>query len=279
MELLNPKTMLDANTNKPTLIQNEPRDESVESKWEHLQYYEEQRWNMDHHPQSPGTDQQLGQQQQQQQVDSSYSSLASSSNSSTTSSQESNWRDGSNASTARKSTKEKFIQMKKEGWRKIKNKFSSQFLPSVNSSGSPSAANNSGLFKHHHHHHPSSTSQSHSVSYHDFNTAVSTIPDGEGRGGGAVSMQPQPPTENNSSGNSIPSKIRSSKSMQNLEAITRDSYYNIRDATSNLKHKYHSRVELRQAKPKSEYEEFMDEDSDMDEEEIRKQTLEMVGLY
>ena len=67
--------------------------------------------------------------------------------------------------------------------------------------------------------------------------------------------------------------------MQNLEAITRDSYYNIRDATTNLKQKYHSRVELRQAKPKSEYQEFWDEDSDMDEEEIRRQTLEMVGLY
>lgn len=58
--------------------------------------------------------------------------------------------------------------------------------------------------------------------------------------------------------------------MQNLEALTRDSYYNLRDATSHLRQRYHSRAELRQAKPKADYQEFWDEDSDMDEEEIRE---------
>ena len=74
-------------------------------------------------------------------------------------------------------------------------------------------------------------------------------------------------------------RIKASKSMQNLDRITRDSYYNLRDVTSNMKQKYHSRAELRQSKPKSEYREFWDEDEDMDEEEIRKKALMMVGLW
>ena len=34
--------------------------------------------------------------------------------------------------------------------------------------------------------------------------------------------------------------------MQNLEQITRDSLYNLKDISSNLKQKYNSRMELRQ---------------------------------
>lgn len=42
------------------------------------------------------------------------------------------------------------------------------------------------------------------------------------------------------------SKLRASKSMQNLEQITRDSFYNLKDISSNLRQKYNSRMELRQ---------------------------------
>ena len=42
------------------------------------------------------------------------------------------------------------------------------------------------------------------------------------------------------------SKLRASKSMQNLEQITRDSFYNLKDLSSNLRQKYNSRMELRQ---------------------------------
>ena len=54
-------------------------------------------------------------------------------------------------------------------------------------------------------------------------------------------------------------RIRASKSMQNLEAITRDSYYGLREMKTSLKEKYNSRQELRQGRPKSHYYEFWDE--------------------
>jgi len=41
------------------------------------------------------------------------------------------------------------------------------------------------------------------------------------------------------------SKLRASKSMQNLEQLTRDSLYNLKDISNNIKQKYNSRMELR----------------------------------
>lgn len=67
--------------------------------------------------------------------------------------------------------------------------------------------------------------------------------------------------------------------MQNLDKITRDSYCNLRDATSNLKQKYHSRLELRRSRPKIDYNEFIDDDADDYVEELRKRNMAMVGLW
>ena len=89
-------------------------------------------------------------------------------------------------------------------------------------------------------------------------SAVSTAPDG---GNTATGVIP---------------RIRASKSMQSLEQLTRDGYFSFRDATSNLKERYHSRAELRQAKPKSNYELLWDED--LDEDTIRLKNLAAVGL-
>ena len=89
-------------------------------------------------------------------------------------------------------------------------------------------------------------------------------------------------------------RIRASKSMQNLEQITRDGYYNLREMKTNLKDKYNSRQELRQGRPTSYYAEFWDEydpdvasDPDMDEETFnnvtkyhqRNRVLEFIGLH
>ena len=48
--------------------------------------------------------------------------------------------------------------------------------------------------------------------------------------------------------------------MQNLEQITRDSLYNLKDISSNLKQKYNSRMELRQQSQM--YNELWDDDVD-----------------
>lgn len=76
-------------------------------------------------------------------------------------------------------------------------------------------------------------------------------------------------------------KIQASKSMQNLENITRGSYYNFRGATANLKEKCNSIAELRQNQPKTQYEEMWDEDSDGNEDIDRKQRviLQRIGLH
>ena len=63
-------------------------------------------------------------------------------------------------------------------------------------------------------------------------------------------------------GGGVLSRIRASKSMQNLDQITRDSYFNLRDKTTNLKAIYSSRIELRAEKPSSQYDELSDEDED-----------------
>ena len=52
--------------------------------------------------------------------------------------------------------------------------------------------------------------------------------------------------------------------MQNLEQLTRDSLYNLKDISNNLKQKYNSRMELRQQSQM--YNELWD-DEDEDEEE------------
>ena len=59
-------------------------------------------------------------------------------------------------------------------------------------------------------------------------------------------------------------RIRASKSMQNLEQMTRDSYHNLRDMSANIKQKYNSRVELRYSKPTARYGELCDDDDDDD---------------
>ena len=48
--------------------------------------------------------------------------------------------------------------------------------------------------------------------------------------------------------------------MQNLEQITRDSLYNLKDISSNLKQKYNSRMELRQQSQM--YNELWDDNAD-----------------
>merc|ERR1712025_1224281 len=55
-------------------------------------------------------------------------------------------------------------------------------------------------------------------------------------------------------------KLRASKSMQNLEQLTRDSLYNLKDMSNNLKQKYNSRMELRQQSQM--YNELWDDDAD-----------------
>ena len=65
--------------------------------------------------------------------------------------------------------------------------------------------------------------------------------------------------ESDKRGGGMLSRIRASKSMQNLDQITRDSYFNLRDKTTNLKAMYSSRIELRAEKPSSQYDELSDE--------------------
>ena len=53
-------------------------------------------------------------------------------------------------------------------------------------------------------------------------------------------------TDPNAGSYSMSTKLRASKSMQNLEQLTRDSFYNLKDISNNLKQRYNSRMELRQ---------------------------------
>ena len=62
-------------------------------------------------------------------------------------------------------------------------------------------------------------------------------------------------------------KLRASKSMQNLEQITRDSLYNLKDISQNLRQKYNSKMELRhQSQMYNELWDDDDEDVDANEE-------------
>ncbi len=222
---IDPKSWLQRNNGagggrQQTYLANEPRDESVETKWEHLQYYEQRL-------EDPQMSLDLPSQQQPE-----YSSMAScSTGSSTSSSHSSAGSSGSSRLSAR---------AVKEGWKRFK----SQIMRGGGGGGG-------------------SKSRMHgTTSYNDFGpSAVSTAP------GGQQQQQQQR--------NGVIPRLRSSKSLQNLEAITRDSYYNLRDATTNLKEKYHSRMELRQARPKTDYVEFWDED---DPDGQTRASLRMVGL-
>ena len=214
-------------------MRSEPRDESVEAKWEHLQYYETHSWSKTQQGENGGgVDQvsvELGQvvnypysdvfnpnSANSRPQDSSYSSMASGSS--------------SESSSAATTTSTSSVQPPKTAkarfqkrWKKLRN----QFALAVN---------------------PNSRRMNSTTSYNDFpsaaaagattSSAVSTTPNGGGSSGVVGGVIP---------------RLRASKSMQNLEQITRDSYYNMRDATANLKEKYHSRLELRQARPKAEY--------------------------
>ena len=72
------------------------------------------------------------------------------------------------------------------------------------------------------------------------------------------------PSEVNTTPNGITmTKLRASKSMQNLEQITRDSFYNLKDLSSNLRQKYNSRMELRQQSQM--YNELWDENENDDD--------------
>ena len=78
-----------------------------------------------------------------------------------------------------------------------------------------------------------------------------------------VSAAPDGPAYEETGRRGVLSRIRASKSMQNLDQITRDSYFNLRDKTSNLKAIYSSRLELHAEKPSSQYDELSDEDDDL----------------
>lgn len=129
------------------------------AQWEHLQYYEEQKWK--------------------QQVDSSYSSLASSAASSSSTSD--HGHSGGGHGHGRMSARSKLLQMKREGWRKLKNRFSSLSAPKSPKGGGSAAHPEGGAPL------PRGSSKCHSVSYHDFQT-VSTAPGG-GAGGGAAAQE------------------------------------------------------------------------------------------
>ena len=82
------------------------------------------------------------------------------------------------------------------------------------------------------------------------------------------SHHPEPPVNSEVShapnGLTTINKLRASKSMQNLEQLTRDSLYNLKDMSNNLKQKYNSRMELRQQSQM--YNELWDDDDDSVEE-------------
>ena len=77
-----------------------------------------------------------------------------------------------------------------------------------------------------------------------------------------VSAAPDGPAYEETGRRGVLPRIRASKSMQNLDQITRDSYFNLRDKTSNLKAIYSSRIELRAEKPSSQYDELSDDEDD-----------------
>ena len=148
------------------------RDESVEAKWEQIQYYEAK----ENH---------------------SLSSIASSSNSNSTSST-------SNSSSSNAKLKSRLKKLKQNSLKKL------QSFKLWTKNGKPSKTE-------------------------------------EQAGNNEVNSQPNGTTTDPNAGSySMSTKLRASKSMQNLEQLTRDSFYNLKDISNNLKQRYNSRMELRQ---------------------------------
>jgi len=228
--------------------------EAVEAKWEQLQYYENSQWQNQRN--SPTN------------TDGAFSSIASSGASSTASSSSSCKAEGSSLGSSlsipktngtyqspvvhndenlapptylppppstSSSARKKFQEMKRQSMKKLSN-LKSQLTGGSSSSGV------SSKFK---------SNSSTNMNSRDMSSyGVSTAP------GGSNCMDPE-----KRGGGMLP-RIRASKSMQNLEQITRDSYFNLRDKTTNLKAIYSSRVELRAEKPSSQYDELSDEEDD-----------------
>lgn len=228
--------------------------ETVEAKWEQLRYYENSQWQ--------------NQRNSQNNTDGAFSSIASSGASSTASSSSSSKAEASSLGSSSSipkamgtgqsqvfhndenlapptyippppstssSARRKFQEMKRQSMKKLSS-LKSQLTGGNSSTGVGSK------FK--------SNSSTNMNSRAMFSYGVSTAPGGsniaetEKRGGGVLP------------------RIRASKSMQNLEQITRDSYFNLRDKTSNLKAIYSSRIELRAEKPSSQYDELSDDEDD-----------------
>jgi len=173
------------------------KDESVEAKWEQIQYYEAK----ENH---------------------SLNSLASSTTNSTSSSH------GSTTSSSNEKLKSRLQKLKQNGLKKLANfKLWSKHSKDQNQDS-----------KSRH-----QRSQQHS-------------------------QPPEPPVNPEVShapnGLTTINKLRASKSMQNLEQLTRDSLYNLKDMSNNLKQKYNSRMELRQQSQM--YNELWDDDDDSVEE-------------
>merc|ERR1712001_197646 len=180
--------------------QNPNRDESVEAKWEQIQYYE----SKENH---------------------SLNSLASSTTNSTSSSSTT-----SSTSSSNEKLKSRLKKLKQNGLKKLANfKLWSRQSKDQNQD---------------------SKSKQRSQQEH--------------------SQPPEPPVNSEVShapnGLTTMNKLRASKSMQNLEQLTRDSLYNLKDISTNLKQKYNSRMELRQQSQM--YNELWDDDEDDEVEEV-----------
>lgn len=225
--------------------------ETVEAKWEQLQDYESSQWQNNRHSQNSS--------------DAAFSSIASSGASSTASSSSSSKAEasslGSSVSVTKpadaaqshndenlapptfvppppstaSSARRKFQEMKRQSMKKLSS------LKSQITGGGNSSAGSGTKFK--------STSSTNMNFRAMSSYGVSAAPDG--------------PAYEETERRGVLSRIRASKSMQNLDQITRDSYFNLRDKTSNLKAIYSSRLELRAEKPSSQYDELSDEDDDL----------------
>ncbi len=220
------------------------RDESVGAKWEDLRRFEEEGGVSGGAP------------------DSSYGSLASSSSSSSGSVEAaassaagagappSSGSKGANGGSGL-SARERFLKLKKDGWRQLKSQLLGKRRKRVYYKSGSNVA---------------------------YGEVVSTSPDG-------VCADPCPPSSTSmppdpSRLGSVLPKIRSSRSMQNLEQATRGSYLNLRDLTAEWKHKYHSRSELRESRSRSVYQalDHGGEDDDDDEGEVYDDDFKLRGI-
>ena len=193
------------------------RDESVEAKWEQLQYYEAKSWATSDTA-NPNAE------------------ISMSSTGSNTSGLSSNSTSGSHNGTGSSSNATDKIRKK---LRKMKQSSLKKFTSGLKLFNVHNASANSGTS-------PTGTGSRFPGTGSRFPGTGSWLP-----GGPEVSHAPGGVSQ------MLP-RLRASKSMQNLEQITRDSIYNLKDVTSNLRQKYNSRMELRQRSQL--YSEFWDED-------------------